>query len=61
MDKKTYSVDEMAKVLGVSRPTAYALVRSHGFPALHVGRRIVIPIDLLDRGVENQAVHKETT
>ena len=37
------SVPEVAAVLGISRAGAYELVRSDGFPALKIGRRIVVP------------------
>ena len=39
------SVPEVAAVLGISRASAYELVRSSGFPALKIGSRIVIPKD----------------
>ena len=37
------SVPDLAEVLGISRAGAYELVKSKGFPALHIGNRIVIP------------------
>ena len=39
------SVPELTDVLGISRAGAYELVKSKGFPALHIGNRIVIPKD----------------
>ena len=39
------SVPELTEVLGISRAGAYELVKSKGFPALHIGNRIVIPKD----------------
>jgi excisionase family DNA binding protein len=39
----TITVDEAATILGCSRGTAYALVRSGQLPSLRLGRRIVIP------------------
>jgi len=39
------SVPDVATVLGISRAGAYELVKSQGFPALHIGTRIVIPKD----------------
>ena len=41
------SVPEMAAALGISRAGAYELARSEGFPALRIGKRIVIPKDEL--------------
>ena len=44
----TLRVEQMAKVLGVSRKVAYNLVKRKGFPAVRVGeKRIVIPRDRL--------------
>ena len=37
------SVPDLAEALGISRASAYELVKSKGFPALHIGNRIVIP------------------
>ena len=39
------SVLDVAAVLGISRAGAYELVKSHGFPSLNVGSRIIIPKD----------------
>jgi excisionase family DNA binding protein len=43
MERLTYTVTEVAALLGISRASAYELVRSGEIPALHFGRRIVIP------------------
>ena len=37
------SVPDLTEVLGISRAGAYELVKSDGFPALHIGNRILIP------------------
>lgn len=37
------SVPDLTDALGISRAGAYELVRSEGFPALHIGNRILIP------------------
>ena len=37
------SVPDLTDVLGISRAGAYELVKSKGFPALHIGNRILIP------------------
>lgn len=38
---------EVAAVLGISRAGAYNLMRSEGFPTLHVGNRMIVPKDQL--------------
>ena len=44
----TLRVEQMAKVLGVSRKVAYNLVKRKDFPAVRVGKkRIIIPRDRL--------------
>jgi len=41
----TIRPEEGAKAMGVSLPTFYALLRRSDSPAIHVGRKIVIPVD----------------
>jgi excisionase family DNA binding protein len=43
------SVPEVAKTLGISRGLAYELVHSGRLPALHFGRRLLIPRAALER------------
>jgi excisionase family DNA binding protein len=42
MERRTYTVTEAATVLGISRTSAYELVRAGTLPSLRLGRRIVI-------------------
>jgi excisionase family DNA binding protein len=49
MEKLTMNVTEMSELLGISKPIAYELTRREDFPALKIGRRIVIPIDAFQR------------
>ena len=55
MDKLAYSITEAAQVLGVSRPTLYALLDQPGFPAFRVGNRRLISVEGLRDWVRNQA------
>ena len=41
------SVPDLTDALGISRARAYELVKSEGFPALHIGNRILVPKDEL--------------
>lgn len=52
MEKLTISVTELGKMLGIGRNSAYALVHRQGFPAVHLGKRIVIPMDALRAWLE---------
>ena len=42
MDRITISVNEAAQMLGVSRPTLYALMKNKDFPAFKLGGRRLI-------------------
>lgn len=50
----TCSVEEAAKILGISRSMAYQLVRSEGFPTVKIGRRLLVSVKGLERWVEAQ-------
>jgi len=39
---QTYTVDEAAKILGISRNCAYDAVRRGEIPAIRLGRRLVV-------------------
>ena len=47
------TVDEFQKLWGISRPKAYELVNSEGFPSLRVGRKILIPRNQLEIWIES--------
>lgn len=51
-DQLAVSVDEAARLLGVSRDLVYDLVRRGELPAVRLGRRIVIPYRSLERLLE---------
>ena len=55
-EKLTISVEEMANMLGISRPVAYELTHREGFPVVRVSeRRVIIPLDSLKRWLEKEA------
>ena len=45
----TYTVEEAAATLGVSRGLAYEMARTGQIPTLRLGRRILVPRDALLR------------
>lgn len=55
MDKLAYSLTETAQVLGVSRPTVYALIKRPGFPVFQIGGRKLVSVEGLRDWVRNQA------
>jgi len=55
-ERLAVSVTEAAALLGVSRPTIYALLeRDGGLPSLRVGRRRLIPMAALERWIDGEA------
>ena len=51
----TLTVEEVAKVLRISRGTAYNLVHREDFPAVKIGRRLIIPRDQFRIWVDKEA------
>lgn len=43
----TLNADQVAIVLGISRANAYTVMRSSGFPTIHIGKRMVVPKEKL--------------
>ena len=48
MESLTFTVEETAKLLRISRNTAYNLVREGRLPVLRLGRRLLVPKKGLD-------------
>ena len=46
--RSTYTVEEVARILGISRTTAYECVRRGEIRARRFGRRVVIPTIVVD-------------
>jgi excisionase family DNA binding protein len=55
MDSLTISIEEMAKQLGISRPTAYKLSNSEGFPLLKILGRKLVPVQGLQEWVRKNS------
>lgn len=54
--KTTYNVREVADILGICLPAVYELCGREDFPAIRVTpRRIIIPVDGLQRWLEEQS------
>ena len=48
MERKYLNINELQRVLGIGRSTAYALMRRADFPTTHVGRKVVVEASALD-------------
>ena len=56
MDNKlTMTVAEMAAHLNLSKPSAYAVIKQEGFPAINIGKRIIIPVAEFKEWLSEQA------
>jgi len=53
------SVNQVAKVLGISRTSTYDLVKEIDFPSITIGSRIVVPKEELILWIKNQVKSKE--
>ena len=42
-ERRPYSVDEVAAILGIARGSAYEAVRRGDIPSIRVGKRILVP------------------
>ena len=49
------SVTEAARLLGLSRPTMYRVMKSHGFPFYKIGNRTLIDLQGLKEWSRRQA------
>lgn len=56
--RMTMTVPEMAQQLGISRPKAYELAKRDGFPALHLGKRVIIPTAAFEDWLMENATSK---
>ena len=52
-ERATYSVDEVAHLLGLSRGLAYQCVRQGQIPAIRVGRRWMVPRKVFQEWLES--------
>ena len=50
----TLTAPEVGEVLGISRASAYELVRSKCFPSILIGTRIIVPKDKLIAWINDQ-------
>lgn len=52
--KRTYTVDEIAEILGIGRTSAYRIVHSGGFNVVRVGTAIRISKESFDAWLDKQ-------
>ena len=54
VQKRTYTVDEIQDILGISRPTAYGLVKKKLFHSVRIGGHIRISCKSFDAWLDKQ-------
>ena len=54
-----YNVPEIAALLDVNVVTAYELAKRKGFPAVRIGRRIIVPKQAFHRWLDRQVAAGE--
>jgi excisionase family DNA binding protein len=45
---RVYSITEVARILGVSRPTVYRYIRDGAMPVLTIGKKMLVPRAYID-------------
>ena len=56
MESLTYTVDEVAVLLGIGRNNAYERVRSGDIPSIRMGRRYLIPRERFEAWLKGETV-----
>ncbi len=54
-ERKTLTIDEAAKLLGVGRNQAYEAARRGEIPTLRIGRRLLVPRAAFERMLNGEA------
>ncbi|MBM3767960.1 MAG: helix-turn-helix domain-containing protein [Acidobacteria bacterium] len=56
--RKTYTVREVSRILGIGRNTAYEAVKTGDIPSVTIGRRVLIPHCAVERLLTGAAAEK---
>jgi Fe-S cluster biosynthesis and repair protein YggX len=49
-------VEDLKKLFKIGINKAYEITKYKGFPAIHIGRKIIIPKKQLEQWIENQTI-----
>ena len=55
IERKTLTITEASKALGVSRNKAYEAARRGEIPTIKIGKRILVPLAALERMLQGSA------
>ena len=53
--RDTFTVDEAAEILGLSRCSAYAATKTGQIPTIRIGRRLLVPRIAIERKLTGEA------
>ncbi len=53
--RQTYSIDEVAKMLGIGRNSCYEAARRGDFVTIKIGHRLVVPRAAIDRMLSGES------
>lgn len=59
-ERLTYTIPEVAKLLGVNKIAAYELAKRKDFPAIRIGKRILVPKAAFEDWLKMKAWEKES-
>lgn len=54
MEKRYYSQKDIREITGISRAQVYNIMNRTDFPAVRIGKRIIVPIEAFNRWIEEQ-------
>ncbi|MFV0394721.1 MAG: helix-turn-helix domain-containing protein [Coprobacillaceae bacterium] len=61
MEKQVYTVSDIISILGISKTTAYQLVRTNCFKSVRIGNSIRIPKKSFDEWLDNKSEKEKLT
>ena len=56
----TASIKEVAKMLGISKNHAYTMAQTGEIPTITLGRRVLVPLDSLNRRITDPLFLRKT-
>ncbi|HAA81539.1 MAG TPA: excisionase [Thermoanaerobacter sp.] len=59
-ERAVYTMYEVANLLGINLPKAYELAKAKDFPAIRLGRRIIVPKVAFEKWLLEKALDKES-
>ena len=57
--RRTHTVEECYSILGISRPTAYKMIREGSIPSIRIGKRILIAKSTIEALLNGNSKNKE--